>query len=220
MSAFNIGRPGEETEIELDSIFTSIQGEGLSTGIPMTFIRLWGCNLSCSYCDTPQDGEPFITSPRDIVFSVNKIRGTNPNICITGGEPFHQPKQLYALITTILSSIPDAKIYLETNGTSTHPLVPLILKMVDYVTFSPKMGVQWEQYFVDAADEARCPIVYGTDLEMFDRGLDILGYKGPRLASPVDVDKEKVSLHFCLEWIELHPEWRLSVQVHKLLGIL
>ena len=220
MSAFDIGRPGEEIKIELDSIFTSIQGEGLNAGIPMTFIRLWGCNLNCSFCDTVLSDKPTITSPGKILSTVNEIRGENPNICITGGEPFHQPKQVYSLITTILSSAPDAKIYLETNGTISHPLVPLILRMVDYVSFSPKMGIQWEQYFVDAADEARCPVLYGDDLDKFDRGLDILGYEGPRLASPVDVEKDKASLYFCLEWIELHPEWRLSVQTHKLLGIL
>jgi len=220
MSTFNIGRPGEETKIELDSIFTSIQGEGLNTGIPMTFIRLWGCNLNCSFCDETDSDEPFIASPQGIVHTVNELRGDNLNICITGGEPFYQPKQLYALVTIILTSIPGVKIYLETNGTCSHPLVPLILRMVSYVSFSPKMGVQWEQYFVDAADEARCPVLCGDDLERFDRGLNILGYKGPRLASPVDVDKNKISLQFCIEWIELHPEWRLSVQTHKLLGIL
>ena len=220
MSTFNIGIPGKETKIKLDSIFTSIQGEGLNTGIPMTFIRLWGCNLKCSFCDTPQPDEPKNTAPRDIITQVNKIRGENLNICITGGEPFNQPNELYYLILSILSSIPDAKIYIETNGTITHPLVTLILRLIDYVSVSPKMNIQWSQEFIDAADEVRCPITCVDDLEKFDRGLDILNYTGPRLLSPVFINGESILIDFFLDWLKVNPEWRLSVQIHKLLDIL
>jgi len=220
MSTFNIGTPGKENEIALDSVFTSIQGEGLNTGIPMTFIRLWGCNLKCSFCDTPPADEPTKISPRKIIAHINEIRASNPNICITGGEPFNQPQQLYYLMISIRSLIPDAKIYIETNGAVNQPLVPLILRLAHYVSVSPKMGVEWNRDFFYSAGEVRCPIACVDDLENFDRGLDILDYTGPRLISPVIIGGKNISINFLIDWLKIHPEWRLSMQVHKLLDIL
>lgn len=171
-------------------------------------------------CDTPQTGEPKLMSPCDIIDRVNELRGDSPHICITGGEPFIQTKELYYLIIKLLSLIPSAKIYIETNGTITNPLVTLIVRMVDYITVSPKMGVQWSQEFIDAADEVRCPITCTEDLDKFDRGLDILGYEGPRLISPVEIDGEwNYSIEIFFEWLKHNPDWRLSFQLHKLLDI-
>jgi len=98
--------------LEINEIFYSIQGEGRFIGLPMTFIRVTGCNLRCKWWDTKyaySDGEEW--SSDDII---NKIK-TYPtkNVCITGGEPLMQ-KEIDQLINQLLNH--RNNIFLETNG--------------------------------------------------------------------------------------------------------
>ncbi|OGW40938.1 MAG: 7-carboxy-7-deazaguanine synthase QueE [Nitrospirae bacterium RBG_13_39_12] len=93
-------------------IFRSIQGESTYAGIPCTFIRLTGCNLRCSYCDTRYayyEGNEI--SEEDIIKQV-KSAGINL-VEITGGEPILQ-KEVYHLIERMLND--NYKVLIETNG--------------------------------------------------------------------------------------------------------
>ena len=93
-------------------IFRSIQGESTYAGIPCTFIRLTGCNLRCSYCDTRYayyEGNEI--SEEDIIKQV-KSAGINL-VEITGGEPLLQ-KDVYHLIERMLND--NYKVLIETNG--------------------------------------------------------------------------------------------------------
>jgi 7-carboxy-7-deazaguanine synthase len=93
-------------------IFTSIQGESTHAGLPCTFIRLSGCNLRCSYCDTQyaySDGADRLED--DIV---NQVRQEGIRLVeITGGEPLLQ-KEVYSLTTRLLEE--GYGVLLETNG--------------------------------------------------------------------------------------------------------
>lgn len=93
-------------------IFTSIQGESTHAGLPCTFIRLSGCNLRCSYCDTQyaySDGADL--SEDDILGQVRKA-GIQL-VEITGGEPLLQ-KEIYSLSERLLHE--GCGVLLETNG--------------------------------------------------------------------------------------------------------
>ena len=111
--------------MRVHEIFHSIQGEGMYQGIPMTFIRLQGCNLltKCAWCDTsyawdPKDGEEM--SVEDILEQVKKL---SPNrgswICITGGEPLWQEKELEQLVRKL--KLWGYQITIETNGSFKFP---------------------------------------------------------------------------------------------------
>jgi len=96
----------------VNEIFFSIQGESTHAGLPCIFIRLTGCNLRCTYCDTTY---AYAEGQRREIEDVLKIIGTYPcqRIAITGGEPLLQsgtPK----LITEIIES--GCEVILETNG--------------------------------------------------------------------------------------------------------
>jgi 7-carboxy-7-deazaguanine synthase len=93
-------------------IFTSIQGESSYAGLPCTFVRLTGCNLRCSYCDTRYAyDEGSELSAEDIMREV-RMRGVDL-VEITGGEPLLQP-ELYGLIGELIKD--GFTVLVETNG--------------------------------------------------------------------------------------------------------
>lgn len=92
-------------------IFKSIEGEGRRVGAPCVFVRLAGCNLRCSYCDTDyaqsrSDGSPM--SLAEIVDKVWQLGGKR--VTITGGEPLLQDAM------AIASALPEFECNIETNG--------------------------------------------------------------------------------------------------------
>ncbi|MDP2862144.1 MAG: radical SAM protein [Desulfobacterales bacterium] len=97
----------------VNEIFNSIQGESLYAGLPCTFIRLTGCNLRCSYCDTRYAyGEGTSLTMTDII---DKVSGYEcPLVEITGGEPLLQDETPLLIINLIENGY---TVLLETNGT-------------------------------------------------------------------------------------------------------
>ena len=117
--------------IRLHSIFTSISGElgRFPQGSICTFIRMQGCNLSCSYCDTKDSW----AMNKGKQYEIKSIIPTSKNVIITGGEPMMQKGALECLITHLLKQ--QCCIQIETNGTfHTFSLeVPFSLVNVSYV---------------------------------------------------------------------------------------
>ena len=94
-------------------IFTSIQGEGVDSGTPCTFVRLFGCNVSCAYCDQPQQKWDKKKASIETIFREVQRRKV-PNVCITGGEPLIQWNAVYPLVLELLQY--GYKVSIETNG--------------------------------------------------------------------------------------------------------
>ena len=99
--------------MKINEIFTSIQGETSFAGLPFTFVRLTGCNLRCSYCDTQYAYEEGTERSIDQVLSEIQQRGVS-RIVVTGGEPLLQNE-----IYTLCSQLADRGfiVLIETNGT-------------------------------------------------------------------------------------------------------
>lgn len=112
-------------------IFDSIQGEGIFVGVPTTFIRLPGCNLRCTWCDTKYAMEEE-GQEADLSLLENIL--PHKHVCITGGEPM-----IHNLLP-LLRSIDDWHfISIETNGTISSGTL-LYDTFVDLWTISPKLG--------------------------------------------------------------------------------
>lgn len=127
------------THLNVNETFTTIQGEGRNTGQLSTFLRLSGCNLTCSWCDTPytwdwarhdHDAETHPTTVGDLAARLDAMPG---RVVVTGGEPLLQARGLAALWDLLPGRVFD----LETNGT--RPLGPTA-GMWDTITCSPKVG--------------------------------------------------------------------------------
>lgn len=100
------------TSLNVVEIFDSIEGEGIRTGMPVTFIRLAGCNLRCTYCDTDyaqKVTQGDLMSLEDIVKRV-KYKA----VTITGGEPLLHEQQVIELINLLQKE--GHYINIETNG--------------------------------------------------------------------------------------------------------
>jgi 7-carboxy-7-deazaguanine synthase len=98
--------------MKVSEIFHSIQGEGIYMGLPMSFIRVTGCNLKCKWCDTKYAyTEGFELSLNDIIERLRAYPCNN--VCLTGGEPMIQ-KEMPVLVKLLIKN--GFTVYLETNG--------------------------------------------------------------------------------------------------------
>jgi len=122
--------------MQLNSIFESIQGEGIHIGIPMTFVRFSGCNLDCSWCDTKYHITGIEVSPEEVLKEILKFK--NEYIFLTGGEPLIQDTvQLYSLF--ILLKEHKKKIIVQTNGTQYASGITTLLSHADFVSVDYKL---------------------------------------------------------------------------------
>lgn len=120
--------PTKPVRLQITEIYASIQGESTWTGIPCTFIRLTGCPLRCTYCDTEY---AFFGGTRmDLAAVMDRVREIGvPLVEVTGGEPLAQPNCI-----PLLQSLVDAgyKVLLETSGA--YPVVDVpreVVRIVD-----------------------------------------------------------------------------------------
>jgi len=111
---------------KIAEVFDSIQGEGLYLGEKQIFVRFFGCNLSCRFCDTKLNS--FLEyDPEELHEEIKMYRKSYHSISFTGGEPLVQKDFLKEVLK--LTHKDNLKNYLETNGT-----LPEALKdVIDYV---------------------------------------------------------------------------------------
>ncbi len=115
-------------QLDVCEIFLSLQGESTYTGLPSVFVRLSGCNLNCSYCDTLYARDESFTMDFNYIFK--KIESFNCRLVeITGGEPLLQDNTK-ALINELI--VRDFLVLLETNGSlPIKNIHPQCIKIVD-----------------------------------------------------------------------------------------
>ena len=112
--------------------FVSVQGEGSLTGVPSTFVRLGGCNLRCSWCDTPYSSWTPEGEHIEVDALVARVVADGPrHVVLTGGEPMLQPG---AVQFTERLAAQGFHVTVETAGTVDAPL------HIDLASISPKMS--------------------------------------------------------------------------------
>lgn len=182
----------------VNDIFYSLQGEGRNTGRAAIFIRFAGCNLKCPFCDT-DFAQYEEMSDEDIL---NRIKSYPSHfVVLTGGEPSLQvDRHLVDLLHKH-----GYELAMETNGT--HPIVDGI----DWITCSPKGNTQ-----IKRCNELKC-IFEETTLELDDHGISA-EYKYLQPCDVQDAERNAQIVKRCFDYILQHPEWRMSLQTHKLVG--
>ncbi|MBA4373074.1 MAG: 7-carboxy-7-deazaguanine synthase, partial [Thermodesulfovibrio sp.] len=169
-------------------MFTSIQGESSYAGQPCTFIRLTGCNLRCSYCDTQYAFEEGQEMTVDAVVEQVHKAGL-PLVEITGGEPLLQSQGVQELACCLLDN--GYQVLLETNGSlGIGDLDPRIVIILDLKT--PGSGMAEQNDFsnlghLKAADEIKFVIGDRLDYDWAKQVIARYGLGGSHalLFSPV-----------------------------------
>lgn len=201
-------------KIRVNEIFDSIQGEGSLVGMPVTFVRLQGCNLRCPWCDTKHALDLTGGRSWDTDELVSNIQGRSPRAVVyTGGEPLLQRE---ALREVVLQLKHHRYQYLETNGTCDIPKDVFFHRVV----VSPKPP----DYLIMAhrADEIKVVI---TDPKQLDHLHEWMPNNSTLSLQPVDNDPDITKA--CISYLiyraphVLHHtvSYRLSYQIHKVIGV-
>ena len=192
----------------INEIFHSLQGEGFHTGTPAVFVRFSGCNLRCAFCDTQHQTGEMMTL-QEIVDEVNKYPKA-PLLVLTGGEPSLFIDEAFV---AELKQKTGKKIAIETNGTRPLPT------NLDWVTLSPKSafkGGDFEPCVLKKCDELK--VVYlGQDLAQYNAIESKQRFLQPCFSE--NGIERKTNMKACIETVMQNPNWRLSLQIHRVLRL-
>ena len=212
--------------------FHSLQGEGYHAGKSAFFIRLAGCEVGCSWCDTKHSWDkrkyPYI-SIENIINQIKIARQKGASFCvITGGEPLHHNLDNFCKAIkkeTTCEKQDSIKIHIETSG------VNPISGMYDWITLSPKRHSPPQNYFLEKCNEIKIIINDKKDIEFAQ-------YIKEKIKKNFQISKlkknynksnkiyylqpawnNKNGLSLAIDFVKNNPEWNLSLQTHKYLKI-
>ncbi len=205
-------------------IFRSIQGESTRAGRPCAFVRLAGCPLACSYCDTPEARDQAAGSDLELDKVCEQLRRLSlPLVEITGGEPLAQRDRVERLARCLLDA--GHTVMLETSGC--FPLAGLDARLeVVMDVKTPGSGMaehlcKENLGWLDSNDEVKCVITNRADYDWTRAFLAEHALPSVRAVhlSPAWGRCEPAQL---AGWLRVDPPTRrvrLTLQLHRLLGV-
>ena len=202
-------------------IFYTLQGEGRQAGRAAVFCRFSGCNLwsgreedrskaICQFCDTDfvgtgDDGGKFAGATALAARIAAEWRGVGgqPYVVFTGGEPL---LQLDEALVDAMHAV-GFEVAVETNGSLPAPAG------IDWICVSPEAGADWVQ---KSGHELK--LVFPQPTLLPSELPDDLAFEHYYL-QPMDSPLQRQNTQEAIAWCMAHPEWRLSVQTHKVINI-
>jgi organic radical activating enzyme len=198
----------DAVEYPLMEDFYTIQGEGVHTGRPAYFIRTAGCDVNCWWCDVQESWDENAhprKSVREIVLGA-KNSGA-PFAVITGGEPLlHDLDPL-----TLQLKQAGLKVHIETSGSS--PLSGYL----DWITLSPKRFKEPLDDIFPYVDELKVVVLTNKDLQWAEKNAEKCS-ENTRLLLQPEWETPK-SREIILDYVKANPQWGISLQTHKFLGV-
>ena len=194
--------------LPLMEAFYTLQGEGFYKGTAAYFIRLGGCDVGCHWCDVKESWDASLHTLTPIENIVQKALQYSKTIIITGGEP-----SMYNLLplTQLLKS-KGARTHIETSGA--HPLTGIW----DWICLSPKKNKRPLPLIHQKANELKM-IIYNQNDFLFAEEMSALTQpECIRYLQPEWSRKEKM-IPKMVEYVLAHPQWKISLQMHKYLDI-
>ncbi|EKT54064.1 7-carboxy-7-deazaguanine synthase QueE [Providencia sneebia] len=218
----------------INEIFQTLQGEGVFTGVPAVFIRLQGCPVGCSWCDTKHTWEKehdkettlgdialknldvdtwALADAKELVNLMKQQGYTAKHIVITGGEPC-----IYDL--TVLTNTLEEYGYqcqIETSGT-----YPIQCSSKTWVTVSPKVGMKGGLEVlttsINRANEIKHPVARERDIEQLESLLARRTEGAEPIIALQPISQKASATKLCIDTC-IARNWRLSIQTHKYLNI-
>lgn len=211
------------TAYQVNEIFQSIQGEGVLAGTPTTFIRLQGCNVGCSWCDTKYTwtkGGKQMTVP-EVVAACVPLR---PLVVVTGGEPtLYNLDELFSALRFAGQSkwAHDFRIQLETSGQN-------LLKgdrTPDFLTWSPKANLKYDapKGIKAQAFEVKWVVDDILDLHLVEvvmQEVNMMSTRNPIcVLMPEGCPPTQVHVDKTMSWLSEHPDWRYGDRLQFRIGV-
>lgn len=196
------------TSYPIVEIFHSVQGEAYHMGKPHVFIRFGNCNLRCEWCDTN-----FLEyEDMELQEIVDKVLSFNCNrIIFTGGEPCLQDLETIG----IALKKQGMNLSVETNGTINVP------EIIDWICVSPKDQLYPNSKISQRTGDELKVVYCGQELSMYDElksGFTHL-YLQPCYIESMTVEENGKSFAIVENLVKDNPDWRLSLQTHKWMGV-
>ncbi len=234
MAARNGVQKGRAMQYPINEIFHSLQGEGFYTGLPAIFIRLQGCPVGCSWCDSKHtwqqdavrqvaleqvvekaaESDAWASADVATLCALLQQRGyAARHVVITGGEPC-----LHDLLPlTLALEQAGYQCQIETSGTH-----PVRCSEQTWVTVSPKVAMRGGMAVLTSAlrraNEIKHPVARERDIAALDALLATLGEALPPVVALQPISCKEGATRLCIDTC-LARNWRLSMQTHKYLHI-
>jgi len=189
--------------------FYTIQGEGFYQGNAAYFIRLGGCEVRCVWCDVKDSWDEEAHPKVDVKEIARRAKDSGSKIAVvTGGEP-----SMHNLVSlTHELKLAGLRTHLETSGA--YPLTG----QWDWVCFSPKKFKPPHSSVPEKADELKVVIFHKTDFAWAEDFARQVGAACELYLQP-EWSKEKEILPLIIDYVKNHPQWKISLQVHKYMDV-
>lgn len=196
-------------EIPLMEAFHTIQGEGFHQGKAAFFIRLAGCDVGCHWCDVKESWDQA-RHPKVPVYDIIRkgLEKATRIAVITGGEPLMHD------LTYLTEALKDHgfRTHIETSG-----VYPLTGEW-DWICFSPKKFKSPDPVIFESAHELKIIIYHPSD---FDWALEFGSKVNPacKLFLQPEWGRREKMMPMISDFVMEHPEWEISLQIHKYMNI-
>ncbi|QDX29102.1 7-carboxy-7-deazaguanine synthase QueE [Dickeya poaceiphila] len=218
----------------INEIFQTLQGEGFFTGVPAVFLRLQGCPVGCSWCDTKHtwdmlserqisltevlvkngESDAWCSASIEELLQQMSLQGYSArHVVITGGEPcIHD-------LTALTQALEQQGFSTQIETSGTHEVR---CSSRCWVTVSPKVNMRGGLVVLDQAlqraDEIKHPVARERDIEALDALLARLDDDKSRVVALQPISQKDDATRLCIETC-IARNWRLSMQTHKYLNI-
>jgi len=199
----------KEQKLPLVEEFYTLQGEGYHAGNAAYFIRLGGCDIGCSWCDSRFAWRPGVhpmVSTDEII--EHALKSGTDSVVVTGGEPLMW--NLDYLCEGLKKN--NIKTFIETSGA--YPLTG----RWDWICLSPKKNMPPETKICEVADELKVIIQYTVDFEWAEK-YRIKVSNGCKLFLQPEWSRFQEIIPEVVEYVKKNPAWRISLQIHKYMHI-
>ncbi|MCU0376448.1 MAG: 7-carboxy-7-deazaguanine synthase QueE [Chitinophagaceae bacterium] len=189
--------------------FYTLQGEGAHTGRAAYFIRLAGCDVGCVWCDVKESWDAQKHPVLTVAEIVAQAAAHPARVAvITGGEPLMH--DLGALTQALKQE--GFTVHIETSGA--HP----VSGELDWICLSPKKFKAPLPDVAPKAHELKVVIYHKSDFAWAEQHAAMTG-EACRLFLQPEWDRKEVMLPLIIDYIQHHPQWSLSLQTHKYIGV-
>lgn len=196
-------------KLPLVEAFYTIQGEGQHSGKAAFFIRIGGCDVGCSWCDTKFSWNPEIHPLVEIEEIIEKINESGADsVVVTGGEPLAY--NLNKLCNLFREN--KLKTFLETSGAYQ------LSGDWDWICLSPKQSMPPEKRIFQEADELKMIVQTKSDFAWAEKNAARVGKSCKLFLQPEWSQFEKV-IPLVVDYVKSNPKWNISLQVHKFMHI-